>query len=845
MFVAFILTESSRLPARHDIWPADLLEKVRELVSKPSREMRKPEFEFELTSEAALKNFLVLKKYGLNLEAALEAQKGTPLEYGSEFRTVEELAPIFSKHPYWDKMQSLLTVGSSFPLKPLEEEVRIADLEAALARGNHKGAKNKPDLLRELVNKDVVHGYALPIPLSRITRVPRAVLAPLNIAAQNTINEFGQIIAKDRLTHDQSFDFSERSSVNSRVIEEKVLPVRYGHCIKRIINWAVSARNRHPNVKIFASKTDFKSAYRRVHMAWETALQSCTQLTEEEIAIISLRLTFGGSVCPAEWCVISEAATDLANAILHHPSWDPSELFSPLAKDIPKRIDLPDDVPFGVGRELVVDIELNEKGMSDVFIDDTFAQTLDLPGSDNVVRVSNASLLAIHAIARPLLSNEPIPREAMAALAKLIAEAGAEETKIMLGWFLNLRELTISLPDNKATAWTQEIIEMLEEGKTQAKRLERNLGRFVNIGMILPYVHHFLSRIRTLLKKAKRRQSAVLIPIPVQEDLKLMRRVIERANKGVDMNILAHRMPDHVHRNDSCPFRMGGYAINGKAWRWIIPADLRFRATNNLLEHLANITTIKIRLLSGEIKKGDCVLSMSDSMVSTSWLRKSNFDEEPDIQDDGTYQMDPIQAEVRAEVAREHALMMMENEICEYEQWFEGRKNVVADALSRDDNRDDETLTKIILSSCPEQVPPHFEIVPPPKEVVSWLTSVLQKLPVREQLREQHTRSKLGRGDDGVSGQKNEDLGKTHSWTDSPENTRQNCWADSPKRCDQPSFQSQLMKPWLKSQSEMPSHMWQRPFGTIIGQTQPSTKMVSLQEFYHGNTEHTETQTHL
>jgi hypothetical protein len=38
-------------------------------------------------------------------------------------------------------------------------------------------------------------------------------------------------------------------------------------------------------------------------------------------------------------------------------------------------------------------------------------------------------------------SVEPIPRETMAAMAKLIAEAGMEETKIMLGWLLNLRTL--------------------------------------------------------------------------------------------------------------------------------------------------------------------------------------------------------------------------------------------------------------------------------------------------------------------------------------------------------------------------------------------------------------------
>jgi hypothetical protein len=94
---------------------------------------------------------------------------------------------------------------------------------------------------------------------------------------------------------------------------------------------------------------------------------------------------------------------------------------------------------------------------------------------------------------------------------------------------------------------------------------------------------------------------------------------------------------------------------------------------------------------------------------------------------------------------------MMENKICDYSQWFPGKKNVVADSLSRDDDRTDEELTFIYKTFCPEQVPSHFKVVPLPNKIISWLTSVLQKLPVREQLREEHTRTKLGCGIDGVS----------------------------------------------------------------------------------------------
>ena len=66
-------------------------------------------------------------------------------------------------------------------------------------------------------------------------------------------------------------------------------------------------------------------------------------------------------------------------------------------------------------------------------------------------------------------NDEPIPREEMSALAKIVSEAGAEEIKIILGWILNFRTLTIALPENKYVAWKEAILEILEAGNTSFK----------------------------------------------------------------------------------------------------------------------------------------------------------------------------------------------------------------------------------------------------------------------------------------------------------------------------------------------------------------------------------------
>jgi hypothetical protein len=67
-----------------------------------------------------------------------------------------------------------------------------------------------------------------------------------------------------------------------------------------------------------------------------------------------------------------------------------------------------------------------------------------------------------------------------------------------------------------------------------------------------------------------------------------------------------------------------------------------------------------------------------------------------------------------------------------------GRENDVSYALLRDNDRSDEELTDLLYRHVPEQMPTHFVIVPLPKEIVSWLTSLLQWLTVKKQLGERH-----------------------------------------------------------------------------------------------------------
>jgi hypothetical protein len=105
---------------------------------------------------------------------------------------------------------------------------------------------------------------------------------------------------------------------------------------------------------------------------------------------------------------------------------------------------------------------------------------------------------------------------------------------------------------------------------------------------------------------------------------------------------------------------------------------------------------------------------MTDSTTAEGWMCKSNFNE---------VSKDPVQATVSTATTRHHAILLMDAEIKGCSQWFAGKLNNVADALSRDLHQDDNELTSIpiLCLHFPQQMPTNFKISPLPNEINSWL----------------------------------------------------------------------------------------------------------------------------
>jgi hypothetical protein len=148
-----------------------------------------PEFSF-VTDKGAAHNLEVLKKYNLYLGKALKVQQDSPLGNVKEFKPPSVLLQVFGLHPLWNQMDAFLSEGSKLPLVEIRKNEWQQDLVNALTFGNHKGTLQKPVILKKLIAKDIEYRYSLPLPLSSIQSIPGLVMAPMNIMAQNTIDEF-------------------------------------------------------------------------------------------------------------------------------------------------------------------------------------------------------------------------------------------------------------------------------------------------------------------------------------------------------------------------------------------------------------------------------------------------------------------------------------------------------------------------------------------------------------------------------------------------------------------------------------------------------------------------------
>jgi len=543
-------------------------------------------------------------------------------------------------------------------------------------------------------------------------------------------------------------------------------------------------------------------------------------------------MPFGGAPCPSEFAVAADLMADTINDLLADTDWDHNDIHSDKIHTIPDPVPLNDDIPFAQARDMSVYIPLEKHGKTDVYVDDLI--TIGHDDEDNLDRITKAPMTVIDAISDDHIPHESIPRDDMVAEDKTKAEGAAEEVKVCLGWVLDTRRLLVRLPDHKNIGWKSQIEQVLKSETVGWKDLASVLGRLENVAQVLVVLGHFLSNIRHLEILASNKGHNVRLNQRVRDDLILAQKFLNRANLGVSMNLLTFRTPDIVYICDASEYGLGGFASHGRAWTYIIPKYLRGRAHINILEYLAQIIALWIDIIEGKVMKEDCILAIGDNTSSMGWLRRSNFRQKDES--DTSWN-------VKQQLGRHLASLTLSSGICLYKQWLKGSHNQVADSLSRDNYYlEPKAHENFLQSVIPQQLPKGFKIRPIPKEISSFISSILLQLPETQLQSSTQKPSELARGNIGTLSCIASGL-TTYSWMDCQGSNKTLSCQVLPKPLEKAPSLREIIQTWWKEQSQPPLHMWLRPSGQTIGKTPDWTMTERLALSSKNNTEDTVTWT--
>jgi hypothetical protein len=151
-------------------------------------------------------------------------------------------------------------------------------------------------------------------------------------------------------------------------------PCLFGFCLSRILHGIHAMRAENKNLPIFISKIDLDSAFRRIHVFIQHALLSFTII--DNLTYFLSRLPFGASDAPSKHDTPSNITVDLGQALMDDKTWNPTQVHSPLACQIPPIICQHNTTPFGQAYPLAVDIK-SKDCFTDGYVDDLISIALD------------------------------------------------------------------------------------------------------------------------------------------------------------------------------------------------------------------------------------------------------------------------------------------------------------------------------------------------------------------------------------------------------------------------------------------------------------------------------------
>ena len=147
-----------------------------------------------------------------------------------------------------------------------------------------------------------------------------------------------------------------------------------------------------------------------------------------------------------------------------------------------------------------MDITSTEASM-DGFINDIITITVD--DEHWIDHAKSAALLVIYTLFRTPQPSEPLKWDDLLSLRKLAGEVKISEKKTCLGRHINTHSLRVFLPEEKHTAWTNDINWALASKNIKTYTLESLIGKLNHAAYVISLAWYFLDQLHHLLKTEK------------------------------------------------------------------------------------------------------------------------------------------------------------------------------------------------------------------------------------------------------------------------------------------------------------------------------------------------------
>ena len=110
--------------------------------------------------------------------------------------STDKLEKLLGKHPRWNIFKEKLSCGCEYPVKKLDEGVKLLDLKENLNWGKHKSPNCNEEHLGKVMMKEIKKGWSLILTEDPVLKIPNLELTPMGVAEHLGINILGEYVTK-------------------------------------------------------------------------------------------------------------------------------------------------------------------------------------------------------------------------------------------------------------------------------------------------------------------------------------------------------------------------------------------------------------------------------------------------------------------------------------------------------------------------------------------------------------------------------------------------------------------------------------------------------------------------